>query len=292
MTRPTPSAGRRTARRRIRQVTLVLLACAGSAAVAQPHVDLTARPRKAPSATAASIGDHLRVPDVIGLNLLTAQDRLAAAGYTMKLRGLDRPDPATPLGQVVAQTPKAGTVQAGGDVEVRTPQAAIRTGSGGVARDLTQEGTGYDLDNGRYEALTRGADVVLRTHAGRPPGASSATDGDGDFLEPNGGAILVRAPLLSPKEFIGEYPTYVACGKLLRDRQSGDPPNPVIQLNGVTNKKSIVVCILTSEHQMAAIEVVGQEGAPNDLQYYFSYALFRYPLPDVHRPAVDLSPRH
>jgi len=271
---------------------LLLLSCAGSTAVAQPHVDPAARVQKFPSAPAASVENHVRVPNLVGLNVLTAQERLAAAGYTMKFQSLYRADRSKPLGEVVAQTPKAGTPQVGGEVEVQVPLASIITGTGLAGVDATREGTGYDLDHVTQALISNGSDVVVRHHDARPSGASAPGDAAGDYLEPVNGAILVRAPLISPDALVGNYLSYVACSNLLREHQAAHLPSSLIRLDDATLKNEIVLCALTSEKQIAELQVGGQPEAPRELSYYFAFALFPYQSVDFHRPAVDLTPRH
>jgi hypothetical protein len=216
-----------------------------------------------------------RVPSVVGLYLPDAENALHSAGYEPELIYEDEPDPSVTHGHVRATDPPAGTLAAGGVVEVRIPRAASRVGIGSLSTDDLARRTGFDLDEARYEEIYRGADIVLRKHeqeARIDARGHTYYAGGGTYVEPSDGAVLaslndVRA---INRYGLGSYPYYEACNRTLKETRAA-----VGGINLDEGGEITTICVGTSKHQLTVVEFRSSDNPIGRFtNYKFHHALF------------------
>ena len=213
---------------------VVLLATLGaSASLAQPGQGVrgsgmrvtpspaASRVGVAPPRAATFIGPH--VPNVVGMPWSDADGIVRTAGYLMRTRSLDEPQPSVPPGQIVAVIPAAGTpLAAGGVVEVQIARTATTLRAGELSVGDWERRNGFDLDEGRYEEITHGADLVLRAYKDTPHpdpnGGTTTYSGHGVFAEPSDGAVFAELDLTDEAYGMGSYFVYVSCQANLASR--------------------------------------------------------------------------
>jgi hypothetical protein len=207
-----------------------------------------------------------------------ADRAMRAAGYLMRTRSLDEPQPSVPPGQIVAVIPAAGTSQAGGRVvEVQIARTAITVRVGELSVGDWERRNGFDLDEGRYEEITHGADLVLRVHTDvahpDPNGGATSYSGHGVFAEPSDGAVFAELDATDEAYGPGSYFVYIRCqanlassNKLLTDFEVSE------QLN------SGAFCVRTSDGQLAAVEFRRADNPGGTTDFKFRVALFPNPL--------------
>ncbi len=178
---------------------------------------------KNPNATAALI--LTRVPDVVGVNYWDAERALRQAGFEPTSTFQDEPDPSVLYGHVRATVPAAGMLAADGKVELQIPRAASRLGIGALSLSDLERRAGFDLDEGRYEEMLRGADIVLRKYENEPriepSNGSTYYAGGGVYIEPSDGAVL--ASLNDVRHIrgygLGSYFYYGECERALKRKR-------------------------------------------------------------------------
>ena len=244
---------------------LVLLATLGAeASLAQPDQGIrssgmrvtpspaASRVGVAPPRAATFIGPH--VPNVVGMSWFDADRTMRTAGYLMRTRSLDEPQSSVPPGQIVAVIPAAGTPQAaGGVVEVQIARTATTVRVGELSVGDWERRNGFDLDEGRYEEITHGADMVLRadrdTPHPDPNGGSTAYSGHGVFAEPSDGAVFAELDATDEANGVGSYFVYIRCQANLA---SGNKLLTRFEVSEQLNSGAF--CVRTSDGKLAAVE--------------------------------------
>ncbi len=148
----------------------------------------------------ASAPDHRRiagkrVPDVVGLLPVEAQSALYKLGFKTKWTFEAKPDPSTPYGHVRATVPPAGTLVTGNapQVEILIPGVASLVGIGALSVSDLERRDGFDLDEGHYQEIYQGADIVVRKRDQQKHVESDGHtwyDGGGIYVEPSDGAVF------------------------------------------------------------------------------------------------------
>lgn len=250
-----------------------------------PTVELArpAPPIQSPSIATAKAGMpqviNAKVPNVVGLEQDVAANILHAAGYKFRMTYMDQPDPSMPPGSVSATIPPAGTIQVGGTVEIRIPRVASMVGIGALSLSDLVRRDGFDLDQGRYAEVFRGADIVLRHRDDRPYTQSdgrTAYGGNGNFIEHSDNALLVKLDMFG-RDFgsnLGSYQYYSACQDAMKDanRTHTWPGNDGIKVDG----ENATFCVLTSQHQVSVVEFRSEDNPISNkiTDYKFRHALF------------------
>jgi len=235
---------------------------------------------------------QVRIPNVVGMEVYEAQTMLRSAGYEVSIKFLDQPNRSFGPGQVSVQIPSGGTVQSAGKVELRVPLAATLVGIGTLNDQDIERRTGFDLDTGRLEEVTHGADLVLRHHDSTralEPNGTAYYYGEGVYAEPSDGAIFVK--LDSPTYQLGSYDTFAICsGTVEEARRSRSQRLANVQLPNGTNILGQVFCVETAEGDLAAVSFFDSDrggGAHGD--FIFHFAIFpRVPLATPHLPPRPL----
>lgn len=216
----------------------------------------------------------LTVPDVLGLSFSDAESVLSVAGFKPKVTFEDAPDPSVLYGNVRETVPHAGALPTAGIVELKVPRAAFRVGIGALALNDAQRRIGFDLDEGRYEEVFRGADIVLRAHDGEwhvsPGGAGPEHRGFGDFIEPSDGATLATLNDARDISFsgLGSALYFIDCEIALKRPISG------VEISLHTETLT-TICVRTSRHQLSVVQFNSADnpiGHSND--YAFHHAIF------------------
>lgn len=203
-----------------------------------------------------------RVPNVVGLLFTDAASALSQAGFEPTWTFEDEPDPSVTYGHVRATVPAAGTLAAGGKVELQIPRVARLVGIGALSvRDALRR-DGFDLDEGRYEQIYRGADIMMIHHENQPagvlPSGRTYYAGEGLYIEPSDGAVLA---LVSDTRDISRYGLgsflyYSRCKDALRTAPG--KPGTGILIDGITvydaSAHDLTICVLTSKQQIAVAE--------------------------------------
>ena len=266
---------------------VVLLATLGAAAsLAQPGQGIrgsgmrvtpspaASRVGVAPPRAATFVGPN--VPNVVGMAWFDADRTMRTAGYLMRTRSLDEPQPSVPPGQIVAASPAAGTpLAAGGVVEVRIARTATTVRLGELSVDDWARRNGFDLDEGRYEEITHGADLVLRdykdTRHPDPNGGSTVYSGHGVFAEPSDGAVFAELDSTDEANGVGSYFVYIRC-------QANLASNKVLNRVEVSNNGG-AFCVRTSDGKLAAVEFRQADNPTvGTTDFKFRVALFPDPL--------------
>ena len=262
---------------------VVLLATLGAAAsLAQPGQGIrgsgmrvtpspaASRVGVAPPRAATFVGPH--VPNVVGMAWFDADRTMRTAGYLMRTTSLDQPQPSVPPGQIVAVIPAAGTPKAaGGVVEVQIARTATTVRMGELSAGDWERRNGFDLDEGRYEEITHGADLVLRvdedTPHPDPNGGPTSYWGHGVFAEPSDGAVFAELDSTDEANGVGSYFVYIRCQANLglRDR--------LLTRVEISNSGG-AFCVRTSDGKLAAVEFRLADNPGGTTDFKFRVALF------------------
>jgi hypothetical protein len=216
--------------------------------------------RKSDRASAVLLAQALpRVPNLVGLPLLDAYRMVSGAGLADKLTYLDTTDQSVPYDHVGATIPAAGAPVPGGIVELQVPRPATRNGVGALSLSDVIRRDGFDFDEGRYEQILRGADMVLRED--KTPIPHSDPSGHvyytfkGLFVEPSDGAVFAvdRTDSVSADRHpggLGSAPNYYFCSQAL-----AQPRVPFINLpRGDFYGRDVIFCVLTSKREIAVVQ--------------------------------------
>jgi hypothetical protein len=175
---------------------------------------------------------------------------------------------------VLATVPSAGTVAPSREVEVHIPRSASRLGIGRLGVNDVERKTGFDLDAGRYEEISRGADIVLRKLENVPNvdgKGKGRHNGEGLYIEPSDGSILVS--LTDVRDIsqygIGSAAYYAACERALKQ----------IPVTGIEISRPAdglaSLCVLTSQGNIAVVEFSAIDHSGNEVSNYkFRHAVF------------------
>ena len=242
-------------------------------------------PGRSADATALSTQAWLRVPDVVGMSRDAAARTLDAPlqRNILPLRYKETyykiPDSSVGYGYVRATTPVAGTLLAPGSVvELQIQAAPTLVGIGTLGRSDVLRRDGFDLDTGRYEQMTHGADVILRQYNdGVENPSPSRTSVREVFIEPSDGAVVTGFDDLSffNATEISSFDTYTKCASELNS--GGRTRIEVLRGAGYT------VCVMTSKQQIAAVRFRPDQQVCCGDDYKFEYALFPTPVKEVGR---------
>ena len=243
-------------------VALLLFATAIAAVRAQPPGDRADKKGQV----------HLkRVPDVVGLFWLDAETALINAGFKYKLTEQDAPDPSVVIGHVRATIPAAGTfAKVYQEIELLIPRAATRVGIGALSLSDFQRRAGFDLDEGRYEEIYRGADIVLvhhdpETFFDKNTGKPYNNGGPGLYIEPSDGAVLAKLEYIT-QGGLGSFYIYADCDRRLNSKFEQTRKAKIEILYSSDDETTI--CVLTSKHQIAVVQFRSSDGNQ------FHYAIF------------------
>jgi hypothetical protein len=222
-----------------------------------------------------------RVPNLIGLSVNDANGILSGASLSSKYTYLNVVDQSVLYNHVGATIPAAGAVVPGGIVELQIPRPATRDGIGALSLSDVIRRDGFDLDEGRYEQILRGADMLLREDM-TPIPTIEPTDGHtyymfkGLFVEPSDGAVFAADPSYRLMDDVypgglGSALNYEFCSGALTQSRA-----PYINLpRGDYFDHDILFCVLTSSRQIAVVQFQGSDrkccGANN---YKFHIALY------------------
>lgn len=214
-----------------------------------------------------------RVPDVVGLFWNDAESALIQAGFQFKATYEDQPDPSVLYGHVRATVPAAGSMAPDGKVELLIPRAASRLGTGALALSDIDRREGFDLDEGQYQEVLRGADIVLRKHEDEPHvgtnGSSTYYSGHGLYIEPSDNAVLAPVDAdgkVSDLEDLGTALYFAACRDQLK---RGSAAGVEIAERGAT------ICIRTSLGALAVVQFRLSDNPFGEVSdFKFHYAIF------------------
>lgn len=231
-----------------------------------------------------------RVPDVVGLIAIEAAGAVRLAGLEPTENYLDEPDPSILYGHVRATVPAAGAWVADGVVELQIPRAASRIGIGALGLSDLERRAGFDLDEGRYEEIFRGADIVLRKYENQPriepQDGHTYYAGGGLYIEPSDGAVL--APLDSEHGIsqygLGSYFAYTGC--VLALKQAPKARIEILRANGLET-----FCVLTSRQQIAAVQFRTSDNDNSDgklTDFKFHHAIFPRQLRPLQQQALKI----
>ena len=221
-----------------------------------------------------------RVPNLTGLTIADAHNIVSRAGLTSKFTYLTTGDPTVLYNHVGATNPAAGEPVPSRIVEFLIPRPATRDGIGALSLSDVIRRDGFDLDEGRYEGILRGADVVLREDQTPIPhvdinGRTYYTF-KGLFVEPSDGAVFAVAPNdgLSGDEHpggLGSAYNYDSCMRAFAQNRV-----PYLNLpRGDAYGHDLLFCVQTSRRQIAVVQFRN-----NDMQccggsnYKFHIALY------------------
>ncbi len=238
-----------------------------------------------PGSGAKSRMNLRRVPAVEGLHWLDAEKALIQAGFKYKETLLDKPDASVLYGHVRATIPPAGTLATPGqEIELQFPRAASRLGIGALGLSDVERRAGFDLDEGRYEEIDRGADIVLREYKSEPHvdpvDGKTYFWGGGLYIEPSDGAVLASLDLNLPSE--GSFYFYLACD----DALNSVGPTRQTRTARIFISRGGQFCVLTSKHQIAVVLFRSDDNRDvrGVTDYQFHYAIFP---PQVALPSRD-----
>jgi hypothetical protein len=199
-----------------------------------------------------------RAPNLVGLSTNDAYRALSQLGLGAKYVYLDTPDDAVLYHHVAATVPAAGAFVTDGvvNLQIARPRAPTFAGALSVIDVIRRDG--FDFDQGRYEQILRGADMVLREDKTAIPhvdinGRTYYTT-KGLFVEPSDGAVFAvpGAYGISPDQYpggLGSAPNYVACSQALSQSRAAYLNLPRPDEYGT----DLVFCALTSSRQIAVV---------------------------------------
>ncbi len=223
---------------------------------------------------------HLKpVPDVVGLFWLDAETALSQAGFKYKLTEQDAPDTSVVIGHVRATVPAAGTfAKVYQEIELLIPRAATRVGIGALSLSDFQRRAGFDLDEGRYEEIYRGADIVLvhhdpETFFDKNTGKPYNNGGPGLYIEPSDGAVL--AELDNIQGGLGSFYIYADCDRRLNSKFEQTRKAKIEILHSrYSDNYDITICALTAKYQIAVVQFRVSDNLRSNDNYQFHYAVF------------------
>lgn len=224
-----------------------------------------------------------RVPNVVGLLFTDAESALIQAGFKPKRTFEDEPDPSIFYGHVRATVPAAGMLATDAVVEMKIPRAASRVGIGALGLSDLERRTGFDLDEGRYEEIFRGADIVLRKYENEPrvdENGHTYYAGGGLYIEPSDGAVLAALDDVRDIDSygLGSALFYAQCAYRLKQ-----PRTARVEI-AHPNDGVATICVLTSKHQIAVVQFRLSDNPYNGVtDYKFHHAIFP-PQPALVRP--------
>lgn len=227
-----------------------------------------------------------RVPDVVGLSAYEAGMELYQAGFKSKETFEAQPDPSVLYGHVRATVPAAGSLAPNGVVDLRIPRAASRLGTGALAPSDIERRDGFDLDEGQYAEILRGADIVLRKHENEPyvqENGITAYSGSGLYIEPSDGAVLAPGDN-GDSDDLGSAVNFDVCdGKLKQTHATGFE----------IAQRGAKICVRTSLGALAMVEFRLSDNPYNESSdYKFRYAIFPPQAATPLRPAHILGRVH
>jgi len=249
--------------------------------VAQPRpggtggLDVSARATRVESKNSGVIDSVIeiwRVPDVVGLSSTEAAARLQTAGFVSRSTYQDEPDASVRYGYVGSTVPAAGQLAKDGKVELRFPRAASRLGIGALATSDIVRRSGFDLDEGRYEEVFRGADIVMRKYdneARTDENGNAYYDAGGIVIEPSDGAYLTA--LYDVRHIdqygLGSFLFQAECERELKKRR--------LTRASISNPGGApaTICVMTSKQQIAVLQFRPGDNVATD-NYKFHHAIF------------------
>jgi hypothetical protein len=201
-----------------------------------------------------------RAPDVLGLTLADAFSAISRVNLTSKVVYVDTVDDSVLYNHVGAQIPAAGAVALDGVVTLQVPRPGARIFAGALSLIDVVRRDGFDLDQGRYEQILRGADMVLREdqtsipHV-EPSNGSTYYTTKGLFVEPSDGTVFAVPGVYGvyadqQPGGLGSALNYSACSQTLATSRA-----PYLNLPRADSYgKDLIFCALTSNRQIAVVQ--------------------------------------
>jgi hypothetical protein len=184
-----------------------------------------------------------RAPDMVGLSLDEAHDVLSPLGLSSKIVYVETLDDSVSYNHVGSQIPAAGAFVNDDVVIVQVPRPASRVFAGALSLIDVVRRDGFDLDEGHYEQIYRGADMVLRQDPGK-----------GLFVEPSDGATFAVPGFYGVTDRfpggLGSAPNYYACSQAVMKSPARYLNLPGTQNNG----EDLLFCARTSRGQIAVVQ--------------------------------------
>ena len=250
-----------------------------------------------PATTAPATPDQkfTHVPDIVGLDYRDAMDALQRAGLLYNhFSNAAKPSAGAPRGAVLSVEPVPGTsVVHSTTIEARiNARGADRTGRGKLGPNDVEHRMGWDLDEGKYEVIYGGADILLRrieeAHPSTTGGATSYTRSI--ILEASDGATLAHLDIGSADvshQGPATYLAYVWCTDLLGRPAERRTRVSVLSLNLSLSSQEGAACVRTSKGNIGVVhfrgvDYLGADPFKDAGDYVFQWALF---LPDPWSPA-------
>jgi hypothetical protein len=282
------------------QTVVGISLAAASIAVAAPPGAIDSRIFKAPApVTTAPPSENVeraatlpprailrRAPDVLRSSYQSAEQTLGAAGFRAKLVYLTH-DPMAAEGIVVATDPAPGEVVDGDEIALHVPRPAALVGEGELSHQDFERREGFDLDVGRFQKMTYGADVLVqwRDFERRVDTQENKAylEGRGYYLKLTDGAVFIDykfgEALYAPgreAEEVGGLIGYASCRPVEGGRMKPTTTRELyIGEKGPAQKS---VCVRTSDGNIALLSF--DLPWADDLSSYgkasvrFRYALF------------------
>ena len=230
-----------------------------------------------------------RVPYVVGLSNDSANHVLSLAGFYTKTTYLDRPVQSVAYDHVAATIPIAGTLAPKQTrVEIQIPRPVSRPAIGHLSLNDFVRRDGFDLDEGRYEEIFRGADMVLRQD--NNPITNVDSNGHkyltakGTYFEPSDGAFFaldIHSQLRV--DDLGFARNYTVCAEQLQQQRQA-----YINVNAKSETGAgVTFCVLTSKRQIAVVQIRNGENSLHDIDYKFYTALFPLQLETWQRTPIN-----
>jgi hypothetical protein len=201
-----------------------------------------------------------RAPDLIGLSLLDAYTALSHVGLSSKDVYLDTPNDSVLYDHVGSTIPAAGAAVTNGVVILQIPRPTTRNFVGALSLSDAIRRDGFDLDEGRYEQILRGADIVLREDKTpiphfEPVNGSTYYTTKGLFVEPSDGAAFAvdASQQVSADRYpggLGSAPNYYFCSQALSKSRAQYLNLPRADSYGT----DLVFCVLTSNRQIVVVQ--------------------------------------
>jgi len=201
-----------------------------------------------------------RAPDVVGLSLSEAFSALSRVNLSSKLVYVETVDDSVLYNHVGSQIPAAGAAVSDNIVTLQVPRPAARIFAGALSLIDVIRRDGFDLDEGRYEQILRGADMVLREDQTsiphfEPVNGSTYYTTKGLFVEPSDGTVFALPGAYGVYADqhpggLGSAPNYSACSQTLSKSRSTYLNLPRADSYG----KDLIFCALTSSRQIAVVQ--------------------------------------
>ena len=224
-----------------------------------------------------------RVPQVIGTPSGNAVQVLHKAGYKPKEVYLEEPDPNLRYGYVRATSPAVGTfLEPGNIVELHIPRASPRLGIGALGISDVGRRAGFDLDQGRYEEIYRGADILLRKYDHQATFDKNTGQkyysGGGIYIEPSDGAVIKLVDASHVPDGpggVGSYNYFVLCNSAFRNNLA--PAAKIFIGDYYMSWKpgaTTTICVHTSQKQLSVVQFRGGDNSGYASDYKFHHAIF------------------